>query len=590
MNNSYYLSIRDAIFTYDNPLSLKINKSKALQQEKLINTVLNNSSIGLIVNKSKLKITSITIFSNQLKIKTSEGKEYIEHLNDKTSKIAKKILKITKQHSLTLNRDLLATKLFSTIKTKSTQSQVSHNHTTFYLYSSGGGGHKAAKEALKESNLTKLLEKVKVKCNKGNLNIDPRIKDLTVFTKWCEQLGLISEADVLHDYLGKIGKWASSKWDTAQQKGDVKALERLASKQWLSDLFFGPFIFFATLSSLKEHRPKKIVSTQAMGTPAILLAISIYNKFFKPKEDPGVELHLYATDMSTKESTHFFNSLKTLGKTRKKYLILHAPKPGNNQSWKKLCNLSKKQVIELGVKDLPVRPAFLKAVENQNIDPKNPLVTFKISGLEELNCLNDVLKKQHPELPCLTKEISFKPQILNYPMKQTDKRCFIMLGSNPTESAIKKYVDKFIERAKNNPSETQHLFLFAGKFIEDDPCFYKRLCEYLNTKSENNKWPKNLHIIPLSYQDADQIVNLELQCDTITRSGGSTTMELLILNEASNQLDKPRRWIHVDAIKDRGTDIKDLAKSIPVWEKGNFHFLEEAINAEVIDPEHISLN
>lgn len=93
-------------------------------------------------------------------------------------------------------------------------------------------------------------------------------------------MGLVIDIDVLHDFLGKVGVWATRQWDQAQQEGDVIKQESLASQQWLSDLFFGPIIFIPTLLNLINLKPKQIVSTQAMAIPAILLAIKLYNLFF----------------------------------------------------------------------------------------------------------------------------------------------------------------------------------------------------------------------------------------------------------------------------------------------------------------------
>lgn len=595
MNSSHYLSINKITFRCDDVFFKNPNKSQIKHQECLLNKlILNITSLQIANSKKNSNINSLSILNNKLVIRTADGHEYTEHLNAKTIKIAKKILQITGNKVLTLREDKAAAILLASFKKANSSTQGALSTSIFYLYSSGGGGHVSAKEAVMETNLSDLLDKVKLECINGNLKIDPRLQDLSVFTKWCKQMGLVSEADVLHDYLGKVGKWASSTWNTAQQKGDVKALEKMASKQWLSDLFFGPFVFFSTLNSLKEHKPKNVVSTQAMATPAILLAIAVYNKFYKPKKEKDVTLHLYMTDMPTIHSTHFFNSLKNLGHhTGKKYLVLHAPKLGNDQSWEELCNMPRKQVKELDVKNLPVRPAFLKAINQQKYDPEKPLVKFKVSGNQELKLLNEVLKRQNYNLalsnPTLLDQINKKKAlILDYPMQSTDKRCSIMLGSQPTRTAIEEYINGFIEMAKENPNIVRHIFICAGEFEEKSSCFYKDLCAFLIEKSADNNWPKNLHAIPLSYQDADQIVSLGLQCDTITRSGGSTSMEFIILDQTLPiSTSKRRRMIHAEEVQGRGIGLEDLVKSIPLWERGNFYFLEETVGAKVIAPRYL---
>lgn len=95
-------------------------------------------------------------------------------------------------------------------------------------------------------------------------------------------------------------------------------------------------------------------------------------------------------------------------------------------------------------------------------------------------------------------------------------------------------------------------------------------------------WPLNLRVIPLSYQTSKQLVSLEMACDTIIRSGGGTTMELLVLNEIYKKfptLPVRQRWIHAQQIKGRS-----LEESIPLWEKGNYLFIKNRMSVKVVDP------
>lgn len=595
-NECSHFTIGNLLFSCEIPL---IHGNKIKSQEKLIHNVAISCSIFKnIVSNQNDEIDFFEIDQNKLIIKyhsktTCTEKTIEEHLDLKTKKIAKRILQHQGRRNLKFNLDKVASAILTSSRETNGSNQAVTTQgsiSTLYLYSSGGGGHKSAKEAIVENNLKTLLEKVKLRCAHQGLQTDPRLNDFKIFTKCCREMGLIPEADVLHDYIGIVGHWASSKWNKAQQKGDIRKQEQLASKQWLSDIFFAPSVFFATLNSLKQHHPKSVVSTQAMATPAILSAIAFYNKYYKHAEDEKIKLLLYMTDMPTKYSTHFFSSLKVLqNDTGKKYLILHAPKLEKDQNWQTLCNLPEEQVVELDVKNLPVRPAFVEAVNKYVPHSENPLVKFNVGGKEELNLLKGVLQIQGG-----SNQINQEtPSLLSYPMQPADKRCFIMLGSQPTPSAIEKYIDQFIEIAAKNPNTPYHIFIFAGKFESKDPCFYKDLCESLKQRANNCQWPKNLHIIPLSYQDADQIVCLELQCDTITRSGGSTAMELLILDEVFKDEGpdlkrlKPRRFVHAQEDNEDNVGYDELIHFIPLWEKGNFFFLEKGIGAKVISPQYL---
>lgn len=459
---------------------------------------------------------------------------------------------------------------------------------TFYFYSSGGGGHKAAKDARVESDWTELFEKVCVNfLSQYPESEDPHLKNPTTFIRFCKEVGLIQEYDVLHDFLGRIGEKCSSIWDQAQEAGDVTKQESLAAKQWISDIIFAVPIFLATLRRLIAHGPTTIVSTQAMATPSILIAIKVYNKFYKPEHAEDVKLDLYMTDMPTPLAGHFFDALKRIytlaGKNK---LTLHAPKPINETDWSILCGLDSPQVVELKTSELPVRAAFLQAAESFSPSDR-PKVQIKLSCESESHLLQQVLARQniHTRLPEFSKP--HEANTFTYEMQPDDEGYFLMLGSRPTRQAIKEYVERFVEIANKNPSKKYHLFAFAGKF-ESDPamvCFYRELCEF--TKDIAG-FPTNLAFLPLSFQDPSQLVGLMLQCHTITRSGGSTAMELLVIEAVRKQLSLPerQRLIHAQFVENRS----NLAERIPVWEKGNYFFLQEALGAAFVqatDPFHL---
>ncbi len=486
-----------------------------------------------------------------------------------------------------IKRDLLGEKILELSKKQEVKN--------LYLYSSGGGGHKSAKDAEVERDFENLMNQVKAEIENETMNInvelnpeeieksqslinDERLKDPTKFIEWCKQMGLIEDVDVLHDYLGKVGKWASDQWDNAQIEADVEKQESLASKQWLSDIFFGPVIFISTLRSLIQFKPKKLVSTQAMATPSILLAVKVYNSFFKPKEDPAILLNLYMTDMPTEYATHFFNSIKRIA-TGQEFLKLHTPKPQEEIDWKELCGLNNDQVVELDVKDLPVRRAFLKAVDEYKPDLEHPSVEIKVRNKEDLNILHDVLKHQGDsdcKLGDLTTPTN-ESQYINYSMKPEDKGTFIMLGSQPTLVAIQDYIKEYIELARENPNTNYHFFAVTKTTS------YKALCEFITNQPD---WPSNLRVVPLTYQEPKQLISLEMMCDTITRSGGGSIMELLVLNEVIKKIPNyptRNRYIHAQPVKGRS-----LEESIAVWEKGNFFFFHKAVtSAKVVDPRSI---
>lgn len=552
------------------------NNNKLTPKELKANEVRIKQVLKKTFNKlaDKAHVTKIVIKGNKVTY-------YSSNSHQSTFIIDKKIS--ARGISAVFERDIVGEKIKAVVEPQS----------TLYLFSSGGGGHKSAKDAAMERNLIELMDQVKADMDHGTLNIevemdlakaeelgdDERLTDPIKFGQWLKHMGLATEADVLHDYLGKFGKWATHQWDEAQKVGDVEKQEKLAKHQCLSDFILGPVVFFKTLIMLIIKKPKQVVSTQAMATPAILQAINCYNLLFRPKGTGLVKLHLYMTDMPTEYARHFFNSLKKLiNSDGKKLLVLHAPKLEGEKNWKELCGLEKEQVKELDVTELPVRLDFLKAVKTYK-PPDAPRVEMKVGEQEELQLLQGVVKHQSGQEAHLGNVETKGVQVLDYQLKAGDKGYFIMLGSQPTKSAIEGYLQEFVKLAKANPKINYHVFAFAGKFDKDKECFYKELSKYL---LEQKEWPKNLRFLPLSFQTPKQLVSLEMSCDTITRSGGSTAMELLVLDGVED-VPKRKRFVHAQQVEGR-----TLTESIPLWERGNYFFLEKHVGATVIDPDSLA--
>lgn len=446
-----------------------------------------------------------------------------------------------------------------------------------YLYSSGGGGHRSAKDALMDRRLMELLQKI----NPDNSLPHPQFATADAFLKWCKSKKLMPESDVLTEYICKdLGQWAAAQWDDAQKAGDVPKQEQLAANQGFSDFLFSWPVYESTLNDLCARAPSHIVCTQAMALPSILFAIAVYNALHKPDDKPDVKLHLYMTDMPTEYSIHFFNSLKGLLEgCGKQHLELYAPEAKPGTDWQALCGLPESQVHQLKTNELPVRPAFLSAV--QAFQPcETPTVQLKVSCKNELDLLHTTLQAQGHSVEQLGDRHNASEQYLNYSMGKDDQGVFIMLGSQVTQSAVEAYVDKFLEVANSNSDKEYHVFVYTGRYDDKDPnCLYKQLCAYMQEKP---RWPPNLHVVPLSFQDPAQLVSLDLECHTITRSGGATAMELLVLDEAQKalQLSPKHRFVHAQRVEGRAV----LEDSIPLWEKGNYLVLQERLGAQVLEP------
>ncbi len=472
------------------------------------------------------------------------------------------------------------------------------NFGTLYLWSSGGGGHRSAKDAKLEEEALALKQEIY-----SRLSDDPDmakekcefLQETHKFIDWCKQMGHIQEADVLVKYLKVVGKKSVDQWDSAQRSGNVSKQEHLAMLQPVSDVVFAFPVFFGVLKDLCKSRPQKVVCTEAMAIGSILLAIKVYNMFFNHSKEP-VKLHLYLTDMPTSLSEHFFGPMRKLFSfLGKKNLILYTAPPNDPAiDLTKLCNLKQANIRYLKIEELPVRPAFIEAASHY--DKEKPL-QLKLSCEEELQLLQGVLKHQKAKFsPAATETTG--AQDISWPIDENDEAYFLMLGSQPTSDSIIAYVDEFVRKARDNPSQQYKLFAFAGKFSDD--CFYKTLCQHI---TQITPWPLNLLVTPLSFQDPAHLVSLELKCHTITRSGGLTIMELLVLEETNKNAKNPRkRFIHAESVKEsmplhlmpleyvpkqlkikpiktyeNSIPLRTLAESIPLWERGNYFYLKQSL-------------
>lgn len=511
--------------------------------------------------KNLASIQSITISKNNITYIQNNTKKELNSLS--AAIFRHRVFRNQSVNSFTLRHDTVGEKIHKVAE--------SLNMPKIYTSTSGGGGHKLIASSLIDKDIAQLLTNIQTITR----NADERLTNPERLKQWCFEAGLIKEKDLLNDCLGPLGRWAINQWDCAHKSGSISKLQSLLNLKWLSEFLFGPSVFFATLQNLCSTKPKELVCTQPVCIPAMLFAILIYNTLFKPKHAPDLRLNLYITDMPTELSGHFFDSIRSLWEIGgKKNLILHSLRPKEGDTWQMLCNLPDNQVRILETNELPVRPAFLKAALSALESENNPTVKFKVSCDEEKAILLKTLHEQNSSEALLEQ---MENGVVDLSGSPADENIFLMLGSLPPEEAVRQYVDRFIELANTSPEKSYRLFAFAGKFIKENNCFYKTLSTYIQSKTN---WPQNLTIIPLSFQGPDELISLMLGCDTITSSGGSTSMELLVLNQAQVE-EKKQRYIHVH--KQPGRSLEDSI--ILPWEKGNFLFLEDKINASLTTPE-----
>jgi hypothetical protein len=384
------------------------------------------------------------------------------------------------------------------------------------------------------------------------------------------------KVDLMRKWVCKIiGLFGIKAWDTAQMKGDVWSQESLVWFQSFAEILVWPQIFYHALKTIAEKKITRIIDTQPLGTSAIIKAIRFYNKLSKK----NLVLEKVIVDLPTYQSTHFFKAVKRLSKRDKKALKILTIEPllDENQTeaefWEKCAKISVDNVV---YDEFPVRRGFLHFKDKTIDRSKDFDVITRVDSLDEKNLIKKIVSKGN------LKVLDVLENQLKFTILPKDFLITLMLGSKPCFSATFGYVNQILDFAKKIQTTKDiqiKFFVFCFDYKNDEKCFFNKISNLI----ENCKnYPKNLTIIPMSFQYDDVIAPLFYRSDvTITRSGGQTIMELM----ATKSLNK---WIHSEAKLKKGKsalEMKDLLKGIPAWEAGNATYLRKKVGGEIVTPE-----
>lgn len=385
---------------------------------------------------------------------------------------------------------------------------------------------------------------------------------------------IIVRKDILKDWMGKgFGKFCCNRWNGAQIKGDVATLTWLIWAQFLFDYFCWPNFFFRSLWILFKMDIDEVIDTQPMGTSAIVKAIRIYNK----KRDKSLKLEKVLVDLPTKQATHFFHPIKRLGKSDRLFLKLTTIAPlleegeTAEEFWQKNCRLSDS---DIHYEDVYVRQSFRKFQNKPRTTDSFPLF-IRYKNKEELNFLKKTCGRGPLAFEIKEDEVHFSiaPQALVIT---------VLLGSQPASEATLNYVKKFaqIARETNASKMPIHLFVFCAEHQPRHTTLFRKVVESISRMKE---YPKNLSVIPFSFQNDDVIASLFYRSDlSCTRSGGQTAMELMCVS--SGEI-----WIHSETKKDsdkkKEISLEQLLEGIPGWEAANACYLQKVCGAKIVTPE-----
>jgi effector protein SdbA len=121
------------------------------------------------------------------------------------------------------------------------------------------------------------------------------------------------------------GYESAAVWNILQREDKAEELLKLVALQVHNDKIYQRAVtkyFFNLLKRAREEGSPytEVISTQAIGLPALCDAVKKYNKTY----DEDIAIHQYMTDLPTEGATHFFNVLQSLTPSQQQQMKLYA--------------------------------------------------------------------------------------------------------------------------------------------------------------------------------------------------------------------------------------------------------------------------
>jgi hypothetical protein len=345
----------------------------------------------------------------------------------------------------------------------------------------------------------------------------------------------------------------AQQWNHAQSMGDIQTLNRLVEQQWAVQPVFGMSCREYMMEALRGvplrqfGTPKRVIATQPLLIESIADALEEVSK----AENVQLTLDVYMTDLPTVDSVHFFKPIKAcVEKSLCSCLRLHTVEPLPGVEIKELSGLDDSQIII--DQFMPVGGSFvgLSVLESLPLPRTSTTISLKAQIPEEESFLAD----------------SF-PDGLN--IDEDDLLLLVMLGSQPTVSAMHEYLREAARLPSLSGASTVWVFLACGKpSMEAYSELYKAMAKeatLLNTKSLVNSAVSRgsfgkVRLVPFTGQPARQMLG---RADiTVTRSGGMTCGELLALAQS----DKSRLpLLHVEVAEGLSTTPPEDSDALALW-------------------------
>ncbi len=372
----------------------------------------------------------------------------------------------------------------------------------------------------------------------------------------------VVERNLLIYLIGKkLSNLFTQKWNQAQIEGKYDVNIAISNLLCIANcLLFLPTFFYICYLLLK-HKIDLIIDTQVVGTCASLKALRCISKLKNKK----ISYQKVITELPTNKVVHYFHHIKKLSKNDRRHFSLLTTHPllkvgeTTEAFWKTNCNLTENEVH---YSDLPLLPAFTSP-------KKNTELTIQTHGIEETRLTKEIIQRGDAT-------VVFRKTGADIKLDSTSKISTLMLGSQPSENAIIKYIGHFIRimHEKNQLNQKHILFVFCSPTMQQHIRLLKKIHRLVTSILF---YPTHLTIVPLGAQEDQVVASLFHQSDaTFTRSGGLTSMELLAV--AKGQI-----WIHSEYKKTAREEL--LLEAMPIWERGNATYLKEKKGAKMVSPD-----
>jgi hypothetical protein len=357
-----------------------------------------------------------------------------------------------------------------------------------------------------------------------------------------------------------ICKIGINSYNRIQKRGSVHSKEIMVNLLTLADRIFWPIFFIHLVIYLLKNDFDRIIDTQPVGTASVIKAIRVYNKIKKK----NLILEKIVVDLPTKRTTNFFKNIKKLSNKDRKFLRLISVRPlledekTDEEFWLKHTNMPLDKIV---YEEYIVRKAF-KNLQNKTLYEPTTEIKVKIMHAKQKKIVLKILKKTKTNF-------ILKNDIFTFFIAKEDKLVTLLLGSQPAIVSTINYVKSFVNMMKTSFVKNKcYFFVFCANEIK----IFKKICSLIE---KDDFYPKNLKLILMPFQDENTIAKLFFRSDiTITRSGGSTILELLTVGQG-------KLLIHTES-------IKEPLKGIPYWEAGNALYLQSKKKSDFVNPKRLS--